>query len=362
MKAKFKIGDKVRILNGRNIKNYTGGFTHGMRRLVGEEMTIRKIEEQSENRIGYRMEESALLYDERGLELVNQSIVIYRNNREVIALDKSTGKKAIAKCNPQDKFDFYVGASLALNRLTNPESEKPKYYNGFFQIVKMPTEDDIYFTMNKIYEVVDGKFIDNQKIKFPVFGERFKTFEELKKYIEGHTVPRYGAPDKYKIVEIKEVKRLAKPGEYIKIVNADNSIYNEYKNDDILKVVKCEDTIFGIRTYYRDEVRKYVTEDEYVVLEGYTEAKEEEIKVGDSITVIDTDKTYSTYVDFFKHHKISPEIAARYEYLHNPSENAIYKVLFIGGHTRNDDIKLAMIRHELTGKVYLIGVEGIKKC
>lgn len=47
----------------------------------------------------------------------SQPIVIYRKGMEVIALDKNTGRKAVAKCNPEDAFDFNTGARLAFDRL-----------------------------------------------------------------------------------------------------------------------------------------------------------------------------------------------------------------------------------------------------
>ncbi len=45
----------------------------------------------------------------------------------MIALDKRTGEKAIAKCSPEDEFDFEVGAKLAFDRLL---SKKPKFKVG----------------------------------------------------------------------------------------------------------------------------------------------------------------------------------------------------------------------------------------
>lgn len=53
----------------------------------------------------------------------NETIVIYRKDNEVIALDKATGKKAIAKCSPEDTFDFNIGAKLAFERLMNGNKE-----------------------------------------------------------------------------------------------------------------------------------------------------------------------------------------------------------------------------------------------
>lgn len=48
----------------------------------------------------------------------NKPIIIYKNGRNVVALDKNTGKSGIAKCHPDDEFDFYTGANLAFSRLT----------------------------------------------------------------------------------------------------------------------------------------------------------------------------------------------------------------------------------------------------
>ena len=60
---------------------------------------------------------------EDDLEPVNETIVIYRKGREVIAVDKVTGDKAIAKCSQEDTFDFNVGAKLAFDRLMNGNKE-----------------------------------------------------------------------------------------------------------------------------------------------------------------------------------------------------------------------------------------------
>lgn len=101
--AKFKKGDKVRILDGSKIGNYTGSWTSGMDYFVGRVATINTLEKFSNGRIGYHMEEFNFIYDERGLELAKpETIVIYRKDNKIIALDKSTGKKATARCNPAD--------------------------------------------------------------------------------------------------------------------------------------------------------------------------------------------------------------------------------------------------------------------
>ena len=135
-----------------------------------------------------------------------ECIVIYRNGSETIALDKTTGEKAVAKCHPDDEYNLYKGAELALDRLMG---KKPPF--------------------------------------------------------------------------IREVKRAAKVGEYIKIVNACSVPRTngkpEYKNGDILKVLNVESewrVRYGIGR--ADNLERVVNKGEYVVLEGYKPPEVEEFK------------------------------------------------------------------------------------
>lgn len=86
--------------------------------------------------------------DEDAVEPVaNETIVIYRKDDQVIALDKRTGKKAVAKCCPEDLFDFDYGAKLAFLRLTGktePEIKKDSIKVG--DVVKIINKMLIYST------------------------------------------------------------------------------------------------------------------------------------------------------------------------------------------------------------------------
>lgn len=126
---KFKVGDKVRILDGSKIPDYRDGwapFTMGKK--VGKVATIeRALDANSRHGIGYRLVGYWETWDERGLELVREQprkILIMQDKADpmqVIARDLDSGKTALAKCSPKDTFDFYTGAKLAFNRLTEPE-------------------------------------------------------------------------------------------------------------------------------------------------------------------------------------------------------------------------------------------------
>ena len=57
-----------------------------------------------------------------------ETIVIYRNGSETIALEKNTGRKAVAKCSAEDTYNFEIGAKLALTRLfPEPVREVDRY-------------------------------------------------------------------------------------------------------------------------------------------------------------------------------------------------------------------------------------------
>ena len=62
-----------------------------------------------------------------------EKIIVYRDGQKVIALDKRTGEKAEARCNPSDPFDFNIGARIAFDRLIpNKEAAatEPKAFTG----------------------------------------------------------------------------------------------------------------------------------------------------------------------------------------------------------------------------------------
>lgn len=216
------------------------------------------------------------------LEKVDTTIVIYRNDNKVVALDKSTGEKAEANCNPADEFDFRTGAKLAFNRLMG-EDAKPD--NG-----------------------------------------------------------------------VREVKRKAKVGEYIKVVCAMPCLI-PYKNGDIFKV-NCVTTSGCICKKSEENVGLWHSE--YVVLENYKPEKEpekkDEICVGDTVKVKDTGNQYNLYgtwsglLGYEQNFVIDSDV----------SKDDEYKVLRIKKHDRFAST-IALIQNPKTTQVFIIGIDGIKK-
>lgn len=115
----FKVGDIV-----KGVKNAPYSITN-------EHMTKGKVVEvRPSGAIGVRCIEHDTdkfsigvtyeVLDPNYFELVESKpeIRIYRKGKKVIAENTETGEKGIARCCPEDEFDFEYGARLALRRLT----------------------------------------------------------------------------------------------------------------------------------------------------------------------------------------------------------------------------------------------------
>lgn len=272
-KHKFKVGDRYKsgyFADNDAVIEITeiSGGTVFYKDVVGESIGLKHFQ------IGSIFSDA--------LEKVDTTIVIYRNDNKVVALDKSTGEKAEAKCNPADEFDFRTGAKLAFKRL---------------------------------------------------MGEDVK-------------------PDNC----VREVKRKAKVGEYVKVVN-EKSVFNTYKNGDIFKVTYV--TASGCICKNSDGDAG-LWHEEYVVLENYKPEKEpekkDEICVGDTVKVTDGSKQYDIYdtwsgLDGYKQNFVIGS---------NVKEGDEYKVLRIKEHDRLAKT-LALIQNPNTTQVFIININGIKK-
>lgn len=121
------------------------------------------------------------LFESGLIKLHNQKVIITTDGINVTARLKEDGNelnKTIAKCNPQDTFDFETGAKLAFERLFEKEVKEPKPYNAKIVCVKVVGR----FTKGKIYEVKDGFLFDDIGLKFEkrsVNSKGYKNIEEI---------------------------------------------------------------------------------------------------------------------------------------------------------------------------------------
>lgn len=280
---KFKVGDRYK--SGMFSDN---GAVIEITEINGDFVSYKDVVRETTGRKVFEI--GSIFSDnlEKVEKVESETIVIYRKDNKVIALDKSTGERAEAKCNPAEEFDFRTDAKLAFNRLMG-EDVKPD--NG-----------------------------------------------------------------------VREVKRKAKVGEYIKIVDA-RPLFNAYKNGDVFKVVSVSRSGVEIK---KDETQVTAAwHEEYVVLENYKpeeKTKKEDdsvIHVGDMVEVTHGVFCYSTYYCWsgLGSYKQNYVCGASVE------DGMVAKVLNIA----NDDEPtitrkpLVLIQNPNTSQVFIIGIDGIKK-
>lgn len=274
-KRKFKVGERYKsrmILDNAAVIEIT--------EINGDFVSYKDVVRETSGR---KMFEIGSIFSDNLEKVGSETIVIYRNDNKVVALDKSTGEKAEAKCNPADEFDFRTGAKLAFNRLMG-DDVKPD--NG-----------------------------------------------------------------------VREVKRKAKVGEYIKIVDAKPWMI-PYKNGDIFKVISTSKP--GVVIEKDGKPVTAAWHREYVVLENYKpEENDSKIHVGDMVEVTRSGGCYSEYNTW----------SGLGNYRQNfvkgvPVEDGmVAKVLNIAKHdnpymTLPD---LALIQNPKTSQVFIIKIDGIKK-
>lgn len=172
-KHNFEVGDRVEIKSWEEMEKEYGntsgggisttiGFAPGMRHLCGLRATIVKLDKNGIVDLDFDIKKGCCNWTFstdmlKPIPNKNEIIVIYRNKNKVIALDKRTGKKAEAKCSPEDEFDFGTGAKLAFDRLIQPEPT-PEYFTG--KVVCVHSESEC-FTKGKIYEITNGRLYNN---------------------------------------------------------------------------------------------------------------------------------------------------------------------------------------------------------
>ena len=166
---KFQVGDVVRVLDGKDIPNYTDGWCPDMKRHVGKCYTVTKIcpDRGGTGRNGYLLDTFDFVqyvWDERGLELVETEVIRLRkilsnafniktdyikagsvlgikdvifNNPATIILWKD-GTKTVVKCGKNDTYDPEKGMAMAICKKLM--GNKGSYNNVFKKWLKEADE------------------------------------------------------------------------------------------------------------------------------------------------------------------------------------------------------------------------------
>lgn len=138
---RFRIGDKVRVLDGEKISEYTQGWN--MPEFIGDIVTINDCEQYSDGRVAYRVKENYYTFDERGLEPVDADggkIVYDPNGAALFWMPEP--EKSVSIELPELVFDKKQAEKLA-------EEIKKRLANSGIRLKeekKMPTKFTFYVT------------------------------------------------------------------------------------------------------------------------------------------------------------------------------------------------------------------------
>lgn len=163
---KYKVGDKVRIRKDLEAGKYYGAdvFIEEMKEYADKTMIVDDIVLECK----YKLKEGGHWnWTDKMLEDAENITILVKNNKVIAKMDNKVG---VAKCSPDDKFDIFTGAKLAIERL----EEKCKPY-GWLKY------GDRYY----VPSFIDGNFYvsftyrdDPTDIRIKEHGLIFKTAEE----------------------------------------------------------------------------------------------------------------------------------------------------------------------------------------
>lgn len=137
--AKYKVGDKVRIVNCRTFKMNDNGFMDDMEQYLGKTLTVHRVVD-GRTRTRYEFDEARVgcfywvfLEDwiaglvkpkkENGLRVV----IRFDGNVTTARLIRggTVVKTATARCSPKDEYSCAEGARIAVERLFAKKEEQP---------------------------------------------------------------------------------------------------------------------------------------------------------------------------------------------------------------------------------------------
>lgn len=297
----------------------------------------------------------------------NKPIVIYQKDRTVIAVDKNTGRKCVAKCHPDDEFDFYTGAKLAFSRLTGCKLAE---FDGEHKSDTSEDTDTAKFNVGDTVKVKSGLEVDGiyYGSSSPlVFYRTMKTNEPLKiesvsptgnyycsnsYYYTPYMIEKYNdfMADKFKI------------GDKV-VLRTDLIVGNIYSG---LPLLDGEMSCFGkVLTITNVLHRKGNVPTRYKCDNSYTYSEEmlvdakNHITIGSYIRVTNSGLMFTTYHKWVDKNVANSSDKVRYDYGESVDNGCLGRVIAIHPHL-NESRNLVYFEYN-SRKCYLIDINGVEK-
>ena len=166
---KYNVGDTVMVRDNLEVGEVYGDceFVKEMQEFRGKIMAIEKTYDYSYHLHGggtWHFTDEMLDDVESGVMMIK----IYQDGNKIIA--KKDGKFGIAKCSPEDEFDIFTGAKLAIERL-----EKKCRPYGWLKL-----DVEYYYPNLSYFRLYDSKYWQGDELdeKRKERGLVFKTKEE----------------------------------------------------------------------------------------------------------------------------------------------------------------------------------------
>lgn len=369
--SKFNIGDIVVPCKGADEKYNITNSEMKKAEVVFTDEHIHKIGIRILEHTDILKNGNTYVVDEDCFKKTNERIVIYRKGNTVIATDKSTGKTAQATCMDSDTFNLADGQKLAFYRLMGTPEEKiremlPHLFKKKETEKPFVIKQDHYNVGDKVLIVDDftpdcnpdserkmGKWLGKvMTIRDNRYPNLYKMVEDNKEYINGWNWNTHCIAGKV-IDGVKKVKRVAKAGEYVLIVNPLGTKAN-YKKGDIVRISDVNK--YGTARY-GNGCGELLYDIEYVVLDGYKPEMQDGIKVGDMVEVVEPGRTY----DMFDSWESLGKYAQNFVKGSMPKRVETYIVLRIGKHNRRSNTDLALIQNPKTTQVFIVDVDALRK-
>ena len=195
---KFKIGDKVKTHSGRGVANIA--YVQGMDAYCGETAIISNvIKSCAGTRIFYELMGIPYNWHESLLEAVkNENKIVITTDGTITRAAMYDGhkliKEAFSTCSKEDAFKFETGAKIAFERLTAKPAVKAKPKRELKPLNTKIFVIDGYndFKSGHIYDIKDGKIIDDEGWEYPFDGSLYN-MNDVHKYFNGKNDAKYNS-------------------------------------------------------------------------------------------------------------------------------------------------------------------------